>query len=211
MIQYLGNYIDLSDSMKEESLSLHFSPSKLPLKKRWENNGISADFIAEYVKNFWICHMDLSEDQKEDRINIFNLYINVKYVANELFENAMKFSYIYDEVNKVPSSHATAAGVLLSLSDDRLIFYITHGASKSQSDIYKSFILKLLSSNPSDMYMEAMRNSHKEENVNNSGLGILSMICDYNALLGWKFVYHEDSQFDIVNVTTMVTLPVENY
>jgi hypothetical protein len=59
--------------------------------------------------------------------------------------------------------------------------------------------------------MEAMRNSHKEENVNNSGLGILSMICDYNALLGWKFVYHEDSQFDIVNVTTMVTLPVENY
>ncbi len=215
MITILGNYFEPSAELQQETLTLHFSPSNLPLKKRWENNGVSADFIAEYVKNFWIGHFEgeYSLDDEKYFIQLENLHNSVKYVANELLENAMKFSYWEDPNRNLDDpknkeyyiTESTLAGVILSLSEDRLIFYISHIATNDQALKYLSFVKILLSGDPEKLYYETMKNSYKEENINTSGLGILSMICDYSATLGWKFRQITES---LTSITTMVTLKV---
>jgi hypothetical protein len=35
-----------------EYLTLAFSPTSAPLRSRWRNNGLSADFLGDYVTTF---------------------------------------------------------------------------------------------------------------------------------------------------------------
>ena len=37
---------------EREYLTLAFSPSSAPLRSRWRNNGLSADFLGDYVTTF---------------------------------------------------------------------------------------------------------------------------------------------------------------
>ncbi len=54
MPETFGAFQDCSDAADAlESLLLRFSPSLLPLRQRWRNNGLSADFLADYVTTFF--------------------------------------------------------------------------------------------------------------------------------------------------------------
>lgn len=78
----LGNFIeDLPSS--QEYLILSFSPSSISLEKRWRNNCLSADFLADYLSTFF------SADQEEQKQKKAEFQDAVSYVANELLENAM--------------------------------------------------------------------------------------------------------------------------
>ncbi len=194
-----GDFNDEEQPECEEYLSIRFSPSRLPLKKRWENNGLSADFISEYFKIFYVSQQEENNDVPDD-ILLDNLRNSVKYVANELLENAMKF--------QAPIIYPTAARIFLSLYNDKLVFYITHSITAQQAESFEVFIKKVLEGDPQMLYIEAMRESAREENVHRSGMGLLSMICDYNAKLGWKF--ESIDGVPLVTVTTMVTLETNN-
>jgi hypothetical protein len=194
-----GDFIDEDHPECEEYLSIRFSPSRLPLKKRWENNGLSADFIADYFKIFYVSKQE--EDVGEaNEFLLDNLRNSVKYIANELLENAMKF--------QAPIIYPTAARIFLSLYSDKLVFYITHSITREQLQTFESFVQKILTNDPQNLYIEAMRQSAKEENTHRSGMGLLSMICDYNAKLGWKFETIDG--IPLAAVTTMVTLETNN-
>jgi hypothetical protein len=194
-----GDFNDEEQPECEEYLSIRFSPSRLPLKKRWENNGLSADFIAEYFKIFYVSQQEENNGEANE-ILLENLRNSVKYVANELLENAMKF--------QAPIIYPTAARIFLSLYNDKLVFYITHSITAQQAESFELFIKKVVNHDPQDLYMEAMRESAREENAHRSGMGLLSMVCDYNAKLGWKFESLEG--LPLVTVTTMVTLETNN-
>lgn len=194
-----GDFSDEEQPECEEYLSIRFSPSRLPLRKRWESNGLSADFIAEYFKIFYISQQEES-DGEPDEILLENLRNSVKYVANELLENAMKF--------QAPMIYPTAARIFLSLYNEKLVFYITHSITIQQAESFEFFIQKVVENDPQDLYIEAMRASAREENVHRSGMGLLSMMCDYNAKLGWKFESIEG--LPLVTITTMVTLETNN-
>lgn len=198
-MEIYGDFNDEEQPECEEYLSIRFSPSRLPLKKRWENNGLSADFIAEYFKIFYVSQQEESVGEP-DEVLLENLRDSVKYVANELLENAMKF--------QAPIIYPTAARIFLSLYNDKLVFYITHSITTQQAESFELFIKKVLNNDPQDLYIEAMRESAKEENAHRSGMGLLSMVCDYNAKLGWKFESLEG--LPLVTVTTMVTLETNN-
>lgn len=194
-----GDFIDEDHPECEEYLSIRFSPSRLPLKKRWENNGLSADFIADYFKIFYVSKQE--EDVGEaNEFLLENLRNSVKYIANELLENAMKF--------QAPIIYPTAARIFLSLYSDKLVFYITHSITREQFQTFESFVQRILTNDPQSLYIEAMRQSAKEENTHRSGMGLLSMICDYNAKLGWKFETIDG--IPLAAVTTMVTLETNN-
>lgn len=192
-----GNFREKKQPENEEYLSLQFSPSSLPLKKRWENNGLSADFISEYFKIFYISPQTVPETERNNLLE--NIRDSVKYVANELLENAMKF--------QAPTEYPTVAQIFLSLYEKRLVFYITHSITLEQSAIFQQFIEQLLANDPETLYFEAMRRSAHEEYEQHSGIGLLSMICDYAAKLGWKFETIQDSL--LVSVTVMVTLDTD--
>ena len=87
MAEIFGDFIDYLPS-SQEFLIIGFSPSSTPLKQRWRNNGLSADFLADYLTTFF--------PGKEDDPNTIQRQAEVKnavsYIANELLENAMKFN-----------------------------------------------------------------------------------------------------------------------
>lgn len=195
MIQIFGEFIDELPK-QDEYLTIGFSPSSRPLKKRWKNNGLSADFIAEYFRTFFVSETD--DDDDDDDVATENLRDAVKYIANELLENAMKFQ---DE--NVPFT----ARIGFSLYNDKLVFCVTNGINNQQVESFQAFINKLLTKNPDDLYIEAMRLNARQGIDSPSRLGLLSMVCDYSAKLGWKFETLQNNP-SVMTVSTMVCLEV---
>ena len=112
MAQIFGHFIETLPQ-QDEYLTIGFSPSSQPLKKRWENNGLSADFISEYFRTFFVSQEEEELDE-EECIARENLRDAVKYIANELLENAMKFQ---------DAALPFTAKIGFSLYSDRLIFF----------------------------------------------------------------------------------------
>ena len=195
MAQIFGHFIETLPQ-QDEYLTIGFSPSSQPLKKRWENNGLSADFISEYFKTFFVSQEE--ELDEEESIARENLRDAVKYIANELLENAMKFQ---------DTALPFTAKIGFSLYSDRLIFCVTNGISKHQIQPFQEMIKRLLDEDPEELYFQAMKSNAQKGSDAPSRLGLLSMICDYSAKLGWKF---EPSQKDptIMTVSTMVSLDI---
>ena len=177
MIQIFGDYLEnLPDH--DEYLTMGFSPSSVPLKKRWQNNGLSADFIADYFRTFFVSQQYNDDDGDEENLAAENYRDAVKYIANELLENAMKFQ---DE------QVSFTAKIGFSLYNDKLIFCVTNGINEQQVEPFKAFIKRLLTEDPDDLYIQAMKANARKGVDAPSRLGLLSMVCDYSAKLGWKF------------------------
>jgi hypothetical protein len=189
-IEVIGNFTDApSLGDQEEFLSLQFNPTSIPLKERWRNNGLSADFMADYVTTFF----PRVEDKPETSERQAEIKSAVSYIANELLENGMKYSNTED-------SHPIS--ISLYLLEHAILISEVNLATEMQAAAYKAFILKLRESDPMDMYMEQLE--AKAMDYASSGLGFLTMINDYMAELAWKFA--TDSQGRMV-VTTEVTIP----
>jgi hypothetical protein len=193
-VRIFGDYKE-NATTAGEYLTIGFSPSFLPLKKRWKHNGLSADFIADYFRNFYISRKELDDSARD----LENLCDAVKYIANELLENAMKFQ---------DAQRPYSARIFLSLHLDELIFTVTNGVTPVHAQALQAYIEKLLQHDPQDLYVQAMRASIKTENQDYSGFGLLSMLCDYSAKLGWKISYCPvpENSAPLITVTTVVIL-----
>ncbi len=193
MAQFFGDCIeDIPTS--EEYLILGFSPSSVPLKQRWRNNGLSADFLADYLTTFF-------PGDEENPITVVQqaeIKGAVSYIANELLENAMKFS---DEASDQPIS------IALHLHNDCLLFLTTNTIPPQSVDQFQTFLKELIASDPEELYIQQLEKNAVDETNTSSQLGLLTMINDYLAKLGWKFETVQQKP-EVVTVTTMVQLPV---
>lgn len=177
----------------QEYLRIQFSPSSIPIKHRWRNNGLSADFMADYLITFFSKSPD--KDELPDQQDIKS---TISYIANELLENAMKFS---ESIPEQPIS------ITLHLLDDRLIFLSTNGITPDSKGKLQAFIDKLSVSDPDELYTKQLEESARGDRQDSSGLGILTMMTDYLAKVGWKFETAHTNPEALV-VTTMVQLAV---
>ncbi|MEG4083034.1 DUF6272 family protein [Microcoleus sp. POL10_C6] len=192
MTQIFGDFIEQPAS--QEYLIIGFSPSSVPLKQRWRNNGLSADFLADYLTTFFPGNQD-EPSTIERQAEIKSA---VSYIANELLENAMKFN---DETSEYPIA------IKLQLESDRVIFSVANSISPQAVDKFQAYIHQLLTSEPSELYIQRLEKNAADDNCTNSGLGLLTMLTDYTAKLGWKFqTVHKDPE--VIAVTTMVQLTV---
>lgn len=183
--QIFGDFIEQATT-GHGSLQIQFAPQLTPLRQRWQQKKLSAGFLAEYWATFFPYNgMTTLEQQAE-------LQDAVRFIANELLENAMKYTYngLDEEVS-----------IRLYLYDNDLMFYLRNRADSPTTDKLQAFIHDLLTKDLDDFYMEQLEN---EENTG-SGLGFLTMIADYQAQLAWKFVAQEPQ---IISITTMVRLTV---
>jgi hypothetical protein len=85
MSEPLDNYGERAG--KCEYLTLAFSPTSAPLRSRWRNNGLSADFLGDYVTTFLPANGTLPAFKRRQN----EVKHAVTYIANELLENAMKY------------------------------------------------------------------------------------------------------------------------
>lgn len=192
MAQIFGDFNDqLSDS--DEYLVIGFSPCSAPLKQCWRNNGLSADFLADYVTTFFP-NNDVTVDSVSRQAEIKGA---VAYITNELLENAMKFN---DSVTQFPIS------ISLQLYNDKIVIIITNTISPADVLKFQQFIQKLQSEDPQELYIHQIEQNAIAESEH-SGLGLLTMINDYMAKIGWKFEVVQISP-PVTKVTTMVQLDV---
>lgn len=189
--EIIGNFSDLDSlSSQDEFLNLKFNPTSISLKERWRNNGLSADFMADYVTTFF----PMQEDHPETADRQAEIKSAVSYIANELLENGMKYS---------DTTQSQPMGISLFLLENQIVISENNSASKQQAANYKTFIDKLISSDPMEMFMEQLE--AKAIDDSSSGLGFLTMINDYAAELAWQFDSIGDQ--DRVIITTEVKIP----
>ena len=191
--QILGNYIQhLPPS--QEYLILSFSPGSIPLRQRWRNNCLSADFLADYLSTFFLGN----DDQQPDSDKQAEVKGAVSYIANELLENAMKYGM---EMSPFPVS------IQIHLNPDLIIFQLTNSIHTEQTSEFQNHIENIIMGDPAELYIAQIEKNALEENSEESGLGLLTMLNDYGALLGWKFERLSKHSKEIT-VTTMVQLAI---
>lgn len=182
---------DFSEELpaRQEYLVIGFSPSSTPLKQRWRTNGLSANFLADCLTTFF----PGNEEEPTALNKQAKLKSAVSFIANELLENAMKFN---DETSLHPIS------IQLQLHSDRLVFLVTNSVKPQAVSKFQAYIQELITSDLDELYIRQLEKNAEDETPSGSGLGLLIMMNNYLAKIGWKF---ETDQNDIV-VTTMVQL-----
>ena len=211
MIQIFGNFLEnlftkdnleeteifgdfVERPQQEEHLTVGFSPSAIPIRKRWRNNGLSADYIANYLATFFPIKAD--EPNRIDKLA--EMKSAVSYIANELLENSMKYS---DKTALYPITLHT------QLDNDKIRLFVDNSILPAQAETFKNFIKELINSDPDELFIRKLEENADGENTSSSGLGFLTMINDYSAKLAWKFnTVEQDSS--VMTVTTMVELAV---
>lgn len=191
MIQIFGYFIE---ELHGEYLKIvSFMPTPLiPRNQRWKVNGLSANFIADYVQIFSVYLPPASGDMN---VPIPILSKNaIKYITNEILENAMKFSDAQQAIQ-----------MTFHLHGNQMIFQTIHSTNPQNTENFKKFIHTLLNEEPENLYIRQMESHAAAVDGTYSGLGLLSLICDYSAKLGWKFETFEQSPSTLI--TTMVSLP----
>ena len=192
MTQIFGSFIEKGDD--QEYLIIGFSPSSLPLQQRWRNNGLSADFLADYLTTFFPAHDESSSHRQAEIKNA------VSYIANELLENAMKFSH---------TSFNYPVSIGLYLHHNKIRFYVTNSVNPDIIARFQTFIQRLLTEDTDELYIRQIEENANGHANNGSHLGFLTMINDYEASLAWKFDKIEAEQDSkVFIVTTMVQLMV---
>ncbi|MGB8688781.1 MAG: DUF6272 family protein [Microcoleus sp.] len=194
--QIFGEFIDQFPP-EHDSLELTFTPSSRPIKQRWRNNRLSAHFVADYLSSF----LPVDEEDASSEKRIKQSKGAVSYVANELLENAIKFT---DDT----SSYKVRFGIhFIEDIDVIAVIFATNYAKSETANKLHEFIKELLSSDdPTELYLQQLE-KNAETDSETSGLGLLTMINDYSAKIGWRFETRPDS-LDTVLVTTVAQIIV---
>ncbi len=171
MSQIFGNYIEKISGI-HEFLALKFFPTSKKVRQRWRTSGLSANFMADYFATFY------PGGPNEEGIDVqAEIKSAVSFIANELLENAMKFS---DDSTIFPTS------ITLHSDEEQILFIATNSLSEEGMEKFKVYLQMLTSSDPYELYIETIEKNAAEDG-DGSGLGFLTMINDYAADLGWKF------------------------
>jgi hypothetical protein len=188
MFQLFGKF-ENELAKSNEFLCLEFSLDSSSLKQKWRNNGLSADFMADYFATFFPGGTTQNEIKSM-----------VSFIANELLENTMKYG---DESSSIPAS------ISLYLMPKKLLFVTQNSVRITDIKKFQLLIEEILANDPNDLYVKRLEEKALAENENEgaSGLGILTIINDYAAEFGWKFeTTKQENSPEVYSVTTMVHL-----
>ncbi len=190
-----GEYLDTLPEA-DDYLLLGFSPSSRTIKQRWRNNRLSAHFIADYLSTFF---PERHEDANSQRYKQGKGAVS--YVTNELLENAMKYSIDGQDCPVKFGIH-----LLETPEQVTVVTYVVNPISNENKKRLCTFIEQLQTHAPSDLYIQQLEQS-AAQNSQVSGLGLITMITDYDVRLGWKFEALPSNP-TLSTVTTMAQLTV---
>ena len=190
MAKILGDFID-PDLKVREYLMIGFSPSSVPIRRRWRNNSLSADFMADYVTTFF------PGEGSSDRHRCAEIKDAVSYIENELLENAMKFSA---DATKYPID------IHLYLHQNELRYYVTNTTDDATAKKLEGLIEELLTGSTEELYFQRIEAHAATDDADSSAhVGFLTMLNNYNIRLAWRFESAENEPAN-VTLTIMVRL-----
>ncbi len=190
MTEDFGQIQTIRHGRETESLKLSFWPGSIPLRQRWRNNGLSADFLGDYVTTFF----PLDENDPATRRRQNEIRGAISFIANELLENAMKF---HDESLPEPIT------VELYLQQQQIVIQESNAANRNTAETFRAFVRRLQESDPTELYISQIEENAVSDTT--AGLGYLTMINDYQAELAWRFEALAEAGH---RVTTQVTIKI---
>jgi hypothetical protein len=171
-IQTIGRFLEAIPE-SQEYLTLNFALGSTPQRQeRWRNYGLSADFLGDYFSAFFP-----RTEVIENSINLKDtVKASVSYIANELLENAVKYS---DASVDLPIS------ITLRLYNQEMIFQVTNYSSQTIATAYQEFVEAIQFSDLDTLYIQQLEKTALGED--GSHMGLLTILKDYSATGGWKF------------------------
>lgn len=191
MKQTFGDFIELQAG-EGEYLKIGFHPSSIPLQQRWRNNGLSADFLADYLSTFFPGE-DLHSAERQSQIKDA-----VAYISNELLENCMKYSH---------ASKHHLVSIEMFLEPGAITLYTSNGIAMERVEPFQHFISRLLTEDIDALYTEQLEKNADDDSGQASGMGFLTMLSDYDVQIAWKFSKSDASSVEL-GLTTMVRMPL---
>jgi len=197
MSQIFGEFIE-DFAPQHKSLELSFKNPSQPTKRQWHNHRLSAYFLADYFANL----LSIDQDDADGENRIKECKNSVSYIGNELLENAIKF-------NDISQHYPVKFGIYLLENIDEItcVIFTKNSIDSQNIDKFKVFIQELLSADTHELYVQQIEKIAADENSETSGIGLLTIINDYSAKLGWKFEI-ESSNRQIMTVTTIAQIIV---
>jgi hypothetical protein len=86
---------------------------------------------------------------------------------------------------------------------------VSNGIGAVQAERYKAFVEHLLEADPGDMFLRSQEESAQCSESMISGLGLLTIMNDYDAQLGWRFEV-QPARSEMMTVTTSAVLVFKN-
>jgi hypothetical protein len=190
--QIVGNY---QEEIVEKSkvLMLEFSLDSLPPCQHKRARYLSVAFMTDYLVSLF----PAAEDDPAAIEKQMELKSAATYITNELLENSTKFT-------NLEAKYPIRFG--LSLVEENLVFVASNSVTTQDLGKFHNFVDELTNSDVEELYFQQLERGAAEKS-NNSQLGLLSMMMDYCAKLGWKIEMVEKNP-DIITITTMVHLRV---
>jgi hypothetical protein len=136
-----------------------------PLDLSWHHCATTSDFIAEI---FAVRFQTSPDAYKEARHSI-------GYLVNELIENAVKFR-AHGEI--LIEASADMNSFLLKVSND----LDTDAAAE-----FKRLLSEITEGDPGELLIKRIEANAEKSDMSGSGLGLLTLMSDYNARLAWVF------------------------
>lgn len=146
----------------------------------WSHCGATAEFLGEIYGNL----AGLAGFDRNDARHSIN------YLANELFENAVKFRL----------AGAGAITLEAALVEGVFNLRISNLAAAAHAERFQGLLTEITSRDSGDLLLERIEANALGQD--GSGLGILTMMNDYGAKMGWRF----EQEGEAVRIETHVAL-----
>lgn len=191
MEMIFGDFVESTED-DVEYLKICFHPASTTLQQRWRSNGLSADFLAGYLGTFF------PGDDPDSTGRQTDIKDAISFIANELLENAMKYSY---------TAANPTVSIEMILEADKISLYTRNTFDPGMVAPFQGIIRRILAEDSNDLYLEQLERNAENDGDGTSGLGYLTILNDYGATLAWKFTDGGGDGNDVA-VTTLVQLPV---
>lgn len=151
-----------------------------PLQLGWRHSGLTSDFIAEAM----------SMPFAASKTRYADIHHSIGYLSNELIENAVKFR----QSGKIVIEAGITAEVFM--------IRVRNEIDIDTSARFQVLLTRMLSGEPGELLIRQIE-ENAASNATGSGLGLLTLLADYNARMAWEF---ETSSRDRIRLTTTASL-----
>ncbi len=152
-----------------------------PLDISWQHCSLTSDFLGDFFAE----HAGSVVDMHEARHSI-------GYLVNELLENAVKF--------RAPGDIEIEAGY----HDRTFGLCVRNRVNAETAGRFQVLLAELTAGDAGDLLIERIERNAADPQSGGSGLGILTLMNDYGADLGWKFL--PDAELGLYRLETYAAL-----
>jgi hypothetical protein len=167
-METLGAYIERPTEPVASETALQLACTDM--LQHWRRVSLSSDFLAKYY-SFYFPY----REKAKGRISRETAENSISFVLNELIENTAKYS----------NTAETAVRIRVLLLERTIQLEVANAVTEELADDFLASMREVLAGNTEDLYLAKLE-ANLEQARSDSGLGFLTLINDYQIVLGIK-------------------------